>query len=536
MTSLSDGLPSANAAGTVTLVTAPGARARTALRPRIAAGALIGVLAGATGCFVPAALAQSRWLNEFKCLPDQRTDEETFGWRVAIDRDLILVSGIRSPEGPFLGAVYLWDAVTGERAGALQHPDGSSRYYFGCSFDVDGGRAIVGSMDTINGFEQAGAVFVYDLQSQALLHRFQLEEPAYRSQFGHDVAIDGGLAAVASSEWAGKKMHDGRLYFYDLDSGELVQQIVPGEPKGEPMSILAIDISEGRAVATAYRQKTARGVAFVVDIATGALTATLVPEDGQRGDGFGEAVALRGRLALIGSSESFVETDRRGAAYLFDVISETLVAKLVAPEGSRADLLGTSVAFNDRFAVLGAPNSDHLHRRRGAAYVFDMSTGGFVSKITEPDGVSQSDFGWSVAIDERSDRVAIGSPNDIVDEAECGSAYVARAMPVAVAATLEGSCPGKVVVTVTNATPGGKVALGLAKDLGATLLRSRTCPQLHVDLYGPPLAGTPAYHTADAMGVARFRFEVGANRCGRLFAQAIDVSTCEVSNLVFIAP
>lgn len=513
----------------------------TALLPRPTASerrraAIAGLLLLAVPGVVGVAKGQSRWLNEWQLVPNEPTEYDWSNAQVATDSNLVIVAaGASSAEALFAGEVLLFDVTTGQRVGVLEHPDGLDRHRFGMRVDADAGRAIVSSYDTIDGFGAAGAAFVYDLDSRALLHRWRLDTPRASALFGYDVAIDGNLAAVASYEYDAWQDHRGRCYFYDVPSGDLARVVDFGEPSGNGLEIKAIDVSGGLAVIGVHRRKYPGGFAIVVDVATGERVATFVSDEPEAEDGFGAAVAIFDHLVLVGAYlERSLDSQRNGAAYLFDVITGNQVARLVAPEGAPGDLLGWSVALNDRYAVAGAPNSDRYHRRRGAAYLFDVTTGGFISKVMQPDIVSLSHFGWSVAIDARTDALAISAPNAIVNEIECGEAFIAREIPVVLAAALEGQCPGLVAITVSNATPGGQVAFGFSEHLGGSLLTSRACPQLHVDLHPRPLAGTPYLITADATGVARFRSEVPADLCGAVFAQAIDVTTCEVSNLVVI--
>ncbi len=94
---------------------------------------------------------------------------------------------------------------------------------------------------------------------------------------------------------------------------------------------------------------------------------TLSAPDGVAGNAFGVSVALDGNLALVGSSRN------GGAAYLFDITTGAFLTKLTAFDGEPNDFFGFSVALDDGLAIVGAWGADGVVADAGAAYVFDVS-------------------------------------------------------------------------------------------------------------------------------------------------------------------
>ncbi len=100
----------------------------------------------------------------------------------------------------------------------------------------------------------------------------------------------------------------------------------------------------------------------------------------------------------------------------------------------------------------------------------------------------------------------------------------------AVSLTTSGPCPGRITATASGATPGGNVGFARAMGVG-----SQQIPN------GNPCAGTVlglnqtatlvSVRNADGQGVATISGNVPANACGRVFLQAIDVTTCTTSNV-----
>ncbi|MGD1717682.1 FG-GAP repeat protein, partial [Dapis sp. BLCC M172] len=164
------------------------------------------------------------------------------------------------------------------------------------------------------------------------------------------------------------------------------------------------------------------GSAYLFDTTTGSLLQKFTPPDGSRRDLFGDSVALRDNLALIGAPEDDENGSNSGSAYLFDTTTGSLLQKFTAPDGSESDLFGGSVALSDHLALIGAIGDDENGLLSGSAYLFDTTTGSLLQKFTAPDGSESDLFGGSVAL---SDHLAlIGAIGDDENGLLSGSAYL----------------------------------------------------------------------------------------------------------------
>jgi len=149
----------------------------------------------------------------------------------------------------------------------------------------------------------------------------------------------------------------------------------------------------------------------------------LDPSDGIPGDRFGQSIAIRGDLAVIGSM--FATYDNRGAAYIFreDGTEWVEEQKLTASDAAPADNLGRTVTFGEDMAIAGAPFHDHSDENSGSVYVYRFSGGEWieVQEILAPDGAADDHFGSSLAWGERG--LFIGASGD---DNYTGSAYFYR--------------------------------------------------------------------------------------------------------------
>lgn len=162
------------------------------------------------------------------------------------------------------------------------------------------------------------------------------------------------------------------------------------------------------------------GAAYLFDSATGVQLAKLIPDDGEAGDEFGCAVAIRDGFVVVGARGDDDRGLNSGSAYLFDATTGTQLAKLLADDGGASDGFGVSVSIDDGLVAVGA---DLRYFAFGAAYVFDASTGDQVSQLLpEPFGAAWSYFGRSVAIE--NGLVAVGEPYRGQFGKHTGTAYV----------------------------------------------------------------------------------------------------------------
>src|SRR5215204_6454840 len=70
--------------------------------------------------------------------------------------------------------------------------------------------------------------------------------------------------------------------------------------------------------------------------------------------------------------------------------------KLTTSDGATGDQFGRSVAVSGNVAIIGADGDDHAGDSSGSAYLFNVMTGGQLSKLTASDAAANHAFGFSV--------------------------------------------------------------------------------------------------------------------------------------------
>ena len=136
------------------------------------------------------------------------------------------------------------------------------------------------------------------------------------------------------------------------------------------------------------------GSAYLFDVTTGEQLMKLVPSDGAAGDQFGYWTAISGNIAIVGAKYDDDLGIDSGSAYLFDVTTGQELRKMTASDGGVGDYFGYVVVIEGDTALVGAYRDDG----KGSFYVFDVPTGQELRKVTASDGVPGDNFGYALGI------------------------------------------------------------------------------------------------------------------------------------------
>ena len=150
----------------------------------------------------------------------------------------------------------------------------------------------------------------------------------------------------------------------------------------------------------------------------------MTTSDGGFADRFGCASAVSGEFALIGAQADDDRGGDSGAAYVFDLTTCTQVRKLTAIDGQGGAYFGCSVALADDAALVGALRDDQVATDVGAAYLFNITTGAQLHKLTPSDGAADDWFGKSVAVSPSYALVGAYKADKSASSYDSGKAYL----------------------------------------------------------------------------------------------------------------
>lgn len=147
------------------------------------------------------------------------------------------------------------------------------------------------------------------------------------------------------------------------------------------------------------------------------------------GDEFGFAVALHADwLAVAAPGDDDDDTINSGAVYLYRRVEGTYVLanKVRGPAALPEDSFGYAVSLHGATLVVGAPRRDDAAANAGAAYVFQLPSGGeaptLLRTLLPPVGSVEAEFGFSVSTD--GDGVVVGAPGTESGGSLAGAAWL----------------------------------------------------------------------------------------------------------------
>lgn len=358
--------------------------------------------------------------TQLRLLPDDAAFMDQIGFASAISGHLAVVGSRFDDDGGLdSGSSYVFDARTGTQLAKLTADDAAAGDQFGSTVAISGETVLVG------GFSDAA--YLFDATTGEQLHRLVGEDTRFGDAFGSSVAISGNTAIVGAFGDDNEGGHRaGSAYLFDVETGAQITRLSADDVTRGDNFARSVAISGNTVIVGSVGDDDAgetSGSAYLFDATTGAQLAKLTASDGAAGDRFGNAVAISGNIAVVGA---FADNDfgvNSGAAYLFDVTTGEQIARLTAPDPTGDDVFGDTVAIFGNTVVIGSSRDDFGSVANiGSVHVFDATTGERLEFLFERDGSAGDLFGDSVGISD--EFIIAGLTGDIENGVRSGSAIV----------------------------------------------------------------------------------------------------------------
>lgn len=368
---------------------------------------------------------------------------DLFGQSVSLSGGIALVGAtLDGTTGSGSGRAYVFNSATGALLHTLENPipGPSANDHFGLSVSLSGTQALIGAQNDDTTASNAGSAYLFNSTTGALVRTFSNPGPAptVLDNFGHAVAVSGNRALISAIGDDAGASSAGAAYLFDTTTGALLQTFanpVPGLTSNDNFGF-AVALSDNLALISTINDDTAAlnaGAAYLFDITTGALLHTFLnptPELNNifgNNDNFGFSVALSSTRALIGAPNENVNGFHNGAAYLYDLATGVLLDALLipSPNSDTEEFLGSAVALSDDHALVGAPfrntGAALTGKDLGAAFLFDANTGDFLQEFADMAPTRGDRFGFAVALD--GDEALIGAQTDLVGGVASGQVF-----------------------------------------------------------------------------------------------------------------
>jgi hypothetical protein len=359
------------------------------------------------------------FLVEDKIVAEDGAEYDAFGISIATSGTTAIIGAQGDDDSS--GAAYLFDTTTGTQIVKLTADDGAASDYFGHSIAISGTTAIVGATGDDDSGDYSGSAYLFDTTTGTQIAKLTANDGAAYDTFGETVAISGTTAIVGATGDDDSGSYSGSAYLFDTTTGTQITKLTADDSAASDFFGVSVAISGTTAIVGAYADDDSgnnSGAAYLFDATTGTQIAKLTADDGAANDYFGSSVAISGTTAIVGAYADDDSGNNSGAAYLFDTITGTQIAKLTADDGAASDFFGVSVAIFGTTAIVGAYGDDDNGNSSGAAYMFDTITGTQIAKLIADDGAGADYFGYSVAASET--MMMVGAYGDNFS----GSAYL----------------------------------------------------------------------------------------------------------------
>ena len=340
-------------------------------------------------------------------------------------------------------------------------PDADDR--FGSALASAGDTAVVGAPNDDEGGTDAGALYVFTMNSQGTWsQRVKVTGPAAGAGYGSAVAIsklstgDYRIVAGAPNDLAGKGSAD---WFRGAGDTWTTEAAFSGAGSFGG----AVGVSGDRVIIGAYGEGGNDGVARIYEPDPRVTpipwneTATITDVLGSGGQ-LGVSVAIDGDYAIVGEPSYDVAASNDGRAFVYQhnpAGGWTRIATLVASDRAAGASFGFHVAISGLSAVIGAPGHNSA---AGAAYVFTSLAGVWsqTTRLHSLTGVTLAagdEFGRGLSI--QGNLLTVGAPKA---STAAGSGYLfSRAMTTwSLTQTFapKGGGSGDFAVSTTLGTPG----------------------------------------------------------------------------------
>ncbi|MHC4400549.1 MAG: M56 family metallopeptidase [Planctomycetota bacterium] len=333
-----------------------------------------------------------------------------FGNGVATSGNKVIVAAPAVRSSEYTGAVYVFDGLTGRLLQTLQNPTPTVGDFFGFGLAASGSRIVVGACrEDVDGIEEAGAAYLFDIETGGLLHRFRAPTPRTSDNFGWSVSFaskDVLVGAPGQNDIRKPPTSEGAAYLFDSSTGKLLRSFENPTPAARDYFGFHVAALRESVLVSAPRAPSASGdpdnlgaehpgAVYMFDGSTGELLRTLQNPAPAGWGLFGNHLATLDNKVVVGNIGYETRT-LGGAAYLFDGVSGKLLRTFHNPAPAPHDYFGRYVAALGNHVLVGARLDDAGAVNAGSVYVFDASTGELLKAIQKPDPASGEQFGVSI--------------------------------------------------------------------------------------------------------------------------------------------
>ena len=332
--------------------------------------------------------------------------------------------------------------IRARQLGKLMADDASRDDVFGSVVAVSGDTIVVGARLNDHACPEddtdcnSGSAYVYQSLDGAWQQVAKLvsNDLAPRDSFGVSVSVSRGTIMVgASGADTERGSNAGAVYVFREVAGvwTQVEKLAPEDAAANAGFGRAVCIKARTAIVGAPGANGGDGAAYIFQEFDGLWrqTARLTVDDTWVEAEFASSVAVDGDTAVVGAFFDTVDGRiRKGSAYVFRELDGAWrqVAKVTDSSKQLTRYFGYAVAVRGDTVLIGAPLAEDYRTGRGAAFFFREVDGVWtqIAKVRAPDSDGLESFGYSVSLNGLA--ALIGAPTDSYVAIFSGAAYLFR--------------------------------------------------------------------------------------------------------------
>ncbi len=340
---------------------------------------------------------------------------DRFGTAVSINSDYILIGG--DMQDPFsrdeIGAVYIFNTMTGEQMHKIVPQDGKPGDQFGAAIASHKNYAVAGATLHDASGRSAGAAYIFDIHSGQQIYKLEPEDPHSFNRFGWSVGISTSGSVIVGSRNDSNAIDgmSGAAYLFNSTTGKQIHKLIPNtEIQKNDFYGWSVATSPYYSLVSAIGHSENFGIVYVFDTQTGEQVGHIMPSNLQKFDRFGSSVNITGRIAAISYRTGTIGGDYAGSVDIYDIHNSQFIRTIKASDSTGRERFGHSLSQNGYIIAVGSPMAqDKDGNEIGAIYIFDTLTGIQLAKINGDKALNIGSFlGNHVAL--YNNTVVSGAP------------------------------------------------------------------------------------------------------------------------------
>jgi len=323
----------------------------------------------------------TNWVQTQKIAAGNATASDQFGYSVAIDSNVMIVSAILSSTAGqayvfrYNGALWLQEQILNPTAPF------ASGDLFGIEVDIYGDYAIVGAQYNDAAANNAGSAYIYYFNGTSWIAQQRLNntDAAASDFFGKAVALENTTAIIGAFYDDPRGLNSGSAYVFDFDgtSWNQSQKLVPADGNFSDFFGYSVDIEYPWIVVGAFQDNVpgwAEGSVymFLHDGTSWSQQQKLTAFDGFDFDNFSRSVDLDGDALIVSSYFDDDNGSNSGSVYFFRNIVGTWGhwKKVIPCDGNQDEVFGCAVAMHDSTVIIGSYLDNQNGMSTGSAYLY----------------------------------------------------------------------------------------------------------------------------------------------------------------------